>query len=123
MARSKWLILPTPQTAIDINLGCPQTSAWRGGFGAFLLDRDKWATVSAMVQSIKAAVAVPVFCKMRLLDDAADTIEFAQLLEKAGCSVLCVHGRPRGDHRTKNRRKGAADLETIRRVKKVRCWP
>eukprot|EP00301_Raphidiophrys_heterophryoidea_P008205 c13077_g1_i2.p1 GENE.c13077_g1_i2~~c13077_g1_i2.p1 ORF type:complete len:185 (+),score=50.70 c13077_g1_i2:178-732(+) len=34
---------------IDINLGCPQRHARVGMFGAYLLDRERWPIVTAMV--------------------------------------------------------------------------
>ena len=86
--------------AIDINLGCPQSCAERGNYGAFLLDKDKWHIVDKMVRGVCAAMAsdpngVPVFCKMRLLPCIEDTIEFARMLEAAGCALITVHGRQR----------------------------
>ena len=87
--------------AIDINLGCPQACAQHGNYGAFLLDRDQWPRVEHMVRGLVAAMAqegergLPVFCKMRLLPTIEETVEFAQRLEAAGCSLLTVHGRTR----------------------------
>jgi tRNA-dihydrouridine synthase 1 len=38
-------------------------------------------------------VKVPIFCKIRRVKSEEKTIELAQRIEKAGCSLLTVHGR------------------------------
>lgn len=69
-----------------------------------------------MITTLRAAnFSKPILCKIRLLDTLADTIEFARLLESAGCDALAVHGRKRGS--AKRRRAGLADLEQIRRIR------
>lgn len=50
-----------------------------------------------------------MFCKIRLLSTPALSVEFALMLQNAGCSLLAVHGRQVGS--TKRRRCGAADLQ------------
>ena len=58
--------------AVDINLGCPLPGAHSGGFGAYLLDRDRWGVVTAMVREVRrAAPGLPVCCKIRLLPSLA----------------------------------------------------
>ena len=79
--------------AIDLNLGCPLPQAAEGGFGAHLLAREHWERVSQIVSALASEVALPILCKIRLLDSVEETAELAQLLEASGCSALCVHGR------------------------------
>eukprot|EP00898_Chlorokybus_atmophyticus_P007564 jgi/Chlat1/7809/Chrsp66S07261 len=104
--------------AVDVNLGCPQRCAEEGGFGAFLLD---WDHVCDIVRTLDQGLKIPVFCKIRLTSPPHLTVELAQRLEAAGCSLLTVHGRERGSQRC--RRRGAADLDLIRSVKSALAIP
>jgi tRNA-dihydrouridine synthase 1 len=109
--------------AIDLNLGCPQRSAHSGHFGAFLCvkpaDRER---VLGIVSILARSLRIPVFCKIRLLDDGIDeTVRFAQQLERAGCALLAVHGRYRGS--PMHRRDGPAHLDQIRQVKAALAIP
>ena len=80
--------------SFQLNLGCPQYVARKGRYGAFLCD-DKEAVLK-IVEALSKAVKIPVFCKIRLLmTGLSDTVNFAKMLESAGCSVLAVHGRNR----------------------------
>uniref|UniRef100_UPI00358DFB8D tRNA-dihydrouridine(16/17) synthase [NAD(P)(+)]-like isoform X2 n=1 Tax=Myxine glutinosa TaxID=7769 RepID=UPI00358DFB8D len=62
--------------AVDLNLGCPQMIARRVSLAANELE-------------------VPVSCKVRIFADIRRTVEYACMLEKAGCKLLVVHGRTR----------------------------
>ena len=74
------------------------------------------AGVLRIVSTLALNLAVPVFCKIRLLDGGEEeTVAFARQLEAAGCALLAVHGRLRGD--PMHRRKGPADLSQVRAVK------
>ena len=44
--------------AVDLNLGCPQSVAKRGGYGAFLM--DDWPLLSTIVGRISEALSIPV---------------------------------------------------------------
>jgi tRNA-dihydrouridine synthase len=79
--------------AFDLNFGCPQLCARRGGYGAFVLEQGD--TAPAVVRALVAAVGVPVTCKIRVLPSIADTIAMAHKLVDAGCVALTVHGRTR----------------------------
>ncbi|KAA0147556.1 hypothetical protein FNF29_07301 [Cafeteria roenbergensis] len=79
--------------ALDLNFGCPQHCAKRGGYGAFVLDDAD--TAVAVVQALSAAVRLPVTCKIRVLPSIADTVRLARRMVAAGCQVLTVHGRTR----------------------------
>ena len=105
--------------AVDLNLGCPQRSAHSGYFGAFLCttpaDRELVLTI---VSTLARGLVVPVFCKIRLLDEGLEaTIDFCRQLAAAGCALIAVHGRYRGS--PMHRRDGPAHLDQVRAIKEA----
>ncbi|GMH24078.1 hypothetical protein Nepgr_025921 [Nepenthes gracilis] len=97
---------------VDINLGCPQRIARRGNYGAFLM--DNLPLVRSLVQKLALNLHIPVSCKIRIFPNLQDTINYARMLEEAGCSLLAVHGRTRDQ---KDQKKIRADWSAIRAVK------
>ncbi|XP_039082465.1 tRNA-dihydrouridine(16/17) synthase [NAD(P)(+)]-like isoform X2 [Hyaena hyaena] len=84
--------------AIDLNLGCPQMIAKRGHYGAFL--QEEWDLLQRM--------------------KIDKTVKYAQMLEKAGCQLLTVHGRTKEQ---KGPLSGTASWEHIKAVRKAVTIP
>jgi nifR3 family TIM-barrel protein len=80
---------------VDINMGCPARKICRSGSGSALLGDT--AKAARLVQTITAAVKIPVTCKMRLGTDARHLAapELARALEDVGAAAIIVHGRTR----------------------------
>lgn len=99
---------------IDINLGCPQEIAKRGRYGAFL--QDEWSLIEDMVKELRKSLPdrIAISCKIRRFDDLHKTIEYAKMLEKAGCSFIGIHARTREQRGCKT---GVADWSFIKAVK------
>ncbi|VVB18227.1 unnamed protein product [Arabis nemorensis] len=97
---------------VDINLGCPQRIARRGNYGAFLM--DNLPLVKSLVEKLVQNLSVPVSCKIRIFPNLQDTLNYAKMLEDAGCSLLAVHGRTRDE---KDGKKFRADWSAIKEVK------
>lgn len=110
---------------VDLNFGCPQKIAARGGYGSFLLERD-WDWLVSLVAEVARALRVPLSVKLRIVLDAegqpdvARTVELCGRLQAAGASMLCLHGRTRLMLRRLQRE---ADWGAIRAVKRAVSIP
>ncbi|KAA8531666.1 hypothetical protein F0562_006617 [Nyssa sinensis] len=91
---------------------CPRRIARRGNYGAFLM--DKLPLVKSLVEKLALNLNVPVSCKIRMFSELQDTINYARMLEDAGCSLLAVHGRTRDE---KDGKKFRANWNVIKAVK------
>jgi tRNA-dihydrouridine synthase 1 len=104
--------------AVDLNLGCPQNIAKRGHYGSFL--QDEWGLVASIVRAAADGLRVPVWCKIRIFPCVQKSIEYAQMLESAGASLIAVHGRTREQ---KGKFCPPADLDVIRAIKRAVSIP
>ncbi|KAM0681771.1 tRNA dihydrouridine synthase [Glugoides intestinalis] len=98
--------------AIDINFGCPQEIARKGHYGSYL--QEEWDLVYNIVSVCSKGIEVPLFCKIRVFESIEKSVEYAKVFERAGASLLVVHGRTR-EQRGENT--GLASWEHIKAIK------
>lgn len=67
-----------------------------------------------MVKKLSENLKIPVCCKIRILPDEEDTLELCKQIEKAGCSILTVHGRTKEQNKHKI---GNCDWQIIKKIK------
>lgn len=99
---------------VDINMGCPAPKVVKNGDGSKLLLNLDLAEeiVSKVVENSK----VPVSVKIRKGWDANNivAVEVAKRIEKAGASLITIHGRTREEYYG-----GIADWDIIKEVKQT----
>lgn len=95
--------------AVDLNLGCPQGIARRGKYGAFL--QEDQGLIYRLINTLHKELDVPVTAKIRILENKEKTLEYAQMVVRAGASILTVHGRTR---EMKGHKTGLADWGVLR---------
>jgi len=97
---------------IDINMGCPAKKVCNRLAGSALLKDEK--LVANILESVVAAVEVPVTLKMRTGWDPAhrNGARIARIAEQSGVQALAIHGRTR-----ECRYRGSAEFETIAQIK------
>lgn len=103
-----------PNALIDINMGCPVPKvAIKSQAGSSLLKNP--AKVYEIVSEVVKAVSIPVTVKIRSGwdENSINAIQIAKLCEKAGASLVTVHGRTRSQGYS-----GKCNLDVIRDVKK-----
>ena len=64
------LLIQRHVDGVDINLGCPQACACKGGYGAYLMDHPD--RVRGIVETLVAGLDVPVTAKIRVFPDVRD---------------------------------------------------
>lgn len=103
---------------IDINMGCPVNKITKKGGGSSLLRQPEVA--AAIVQTVVAAVDVPVTVKTRIGWDEREIniLDFARRMEEAGAAMLTLHARTRAQGYN-----GAANWLWIKKVKEILTIP
>jgi len=103
---------------IDLNMGCPAKKVCRRAAGSALM-RDE-ALVGRILETVVAAVAVPVTLKIRTGwdGDHRNAPDIARIAETAGIAALTVHGRTRADGYS-----GQAEFDTLARVREATSLP
>ena len=99
---------------IDISMGCPVKKIAKKGGGSGLIRDPELA--ARIVDTVAAAVAIPVTVKTRLgwCGSDADPVSWCRQLESAGAQLLTLHGRSR-----EQGFKGRADWGAIAAVKRA----
>lgn len=97
---------------IDINMGCPAKKICNVMAGSALLQNE--ALVAQILETVVAAVSVPVTLKIRTGWDTQNrnAVRIAQIAEISGIQALAIHGRTRACAYT-----GEAEYDTIAAVK------
>ncbi len=103
---------------IDITMGCPAKKVCNKWAGSALLVNE--GLVAAILDAVVGAVDVPVTLKFRTGWDPEhrNAVSVAQLAERAGVSMLTLHGRTRACGF-----KGHAEYATIRAVREAVAIP
>lgn len=80
---------------IDVNLGCPIDHFTRKGLGAALASQP--SRVRRIVETMRAAVKVPVTVKIRLgwNNESRNFLTLARAAVEGGAAAITVHGRTR----------------------------
>ena len=77
-------------SAFGINMACPMPKITKNGSGAALLKKPE--TAFNMVKNLKE-LKLPVWVKIRKLENEFDTLNFIEKLINAGADNICIHGR------------------------------
>ncbi|NLY37188.1 MAG: tRNA dihydrouridine synthase DusB [Tissierellia bacterium] len=97
---------------LDINMGCPVKKVVRNGDGSALMKDIKLAMeiVSKLVENTSKPVSVKF--RSGISEDSKNCVAFAKAMEKAGASMVVVHGRTANQMYS-----GRANWDDIGRVK------
>ena len=81
--------------AIDINMGCPDSSVCKRGCGSGLMKYPK--KIEKIVSSLVKSVKIPITVKLRAGYDREhiNAVKIAKICEDSGVSAIAVHGRAR----------------------------
>ena len=91
-----------------LNMACPMPKITRNGSGAVLMKKPDLA--ASMVRGLKG-LGLPVWVKMRRLENDDDTLRLVDVLVNAGADNVCIHGRTQVQ-----RYEGIADRGIVRKA-------
>jgi tRNA-dihydrouridine synthase B len=102
---------------VDINMGCPVKKVAGAGCGLALMKNPPLAC--QIMNSVRAAVRIPVSVKLRLGWDraSANASDLVQIAADAGMSFAAVHARFRSNY------ENPADWAEIGRIKEIATIP
>lgn len=97
---------------LDINMGCPAPKIVKNGDGSKLL--QDLGLVKKIVTEVVKSSKKPVSVKIRKGWNSENivAVEAAKIIEKAGASMLTIHGRTKEEYYS-----GQVDLDIIKQVK------
>jgi tRNA-dihydrouridine synthase B len=109
----------TSPIAIDINMGCPMHKIVGNGEGSALMKNPSLAA-KIVEATVKALKHTPVTVKIRTGwdDNSKNAPQMAKMLESAGASLICVHGRTR-----EQMYNPGVDIDIIAKVKQCVAIP
>ena len=105
---------------LDINLGCPVPKVVKGNAGSSWLKKEREEELYEMMKAIVENSTKPVTCKIRLGwdDSTINVVDTCKILEKAGVSLIAIHGRTRAQFY-----EGKANYEYIKKAKEAISIP
>jgi nifR3 family TIM-barrel protein len=117
MAEAGAVVARAGADVVDLNLGCPTSTAARKGVGAALLAQP--ALLGRLLTTMRRAVPGRLSAKLRAgFDKTDDALVNAHLVEDSGLDYIAVHPRRRVDHY-----RGTADWRIIERIRRALSIP
>ncbi|HEX2875957.1 MAG TPA: tRNA-dihydrouridine synthase family protein [Polyangiaceae bacterium] len=113
MAEAGAVVAEAGADVVDLNLGCPTSTAARKGVGAALLAQP--ALLEQLLSTMRRSVPGRLTAKLRAGFETTDeSLVNAHLVEDCGLDFIAVHPRRRVDHY-----RGNADWRIIERIRRA----
>lgn len=113
MAEAGAVVAAAGADVVDLNLGCPTSTAARKGVGAALLAQPE--LLSRLLSTMRRSVPGLLSAKLRAgFDKTDESLSNAHLVEDSGLDYIAVHPRRRVDHYS-----GTADWRIIERIRRA----